>query len=146
MPSFEYTRGEERTLFDSSFEPDGDGFLFYRTHWSRGVPVTAAEREAYLSVAFPGSRRDFYAAIRGRAPAGPRRSYWRSNFTMLAAMPASFGVGFLAFGAMFLTRGLGGGDGPALTWLLLAAGGLGVGIGAEIVLVRLWLEWRREKE
>jgi len=138
MPSFRYTRGEERAFLDSSFEPAGDGFLFYRTHWSRGIPVSAAEREAYLARPFGDERLHFEAMIRGRAASGPRRPYRRSYGRTLAAFPASFGAAFLAFGAMFLARAWAADDPPALLWLWWTAGGLSAGFGAQILLVRLW--------
>lgn len=142
MPSFRYTRGEERALLDSSFEPYGEGFLFYRTHWSRGIPVSAAEREAYLARAFGDDRYHFEEMIRGRAASGPRRPYWLSYSRMLAAFPASFGAAFLAFGAMFLGRAYFGDDPPMLIRLWLTAGWLSAGLGAQIMLVRLWREWQ----
>lgn len=138
MPSFRYTRGEERAFLDSDFEPDGAGFLFYRTHWSRGIPVSAAERQAYLARSFGDERRHFEEMIRGRAATGPRRPYWRSYGRMLAAFPASFGAAFLAFGAMFLLRAFVSDDPPPLIWLWLTAGWLSAGFGAQILLVRLW--------
>jgi len=146
MPAFRYTRGEERTLLDSSFEPDGEGFLFYRTHWSRGIPVSAAEREAYLARPFDDERRRFEEMISGRAASGPRRPYRRSYGRMLGAFPASFGAAFLAFGAMFLGRAYFGGDPALLTWLWLAAGWLSGGLGAQIMMVWLWRRRRRKKE
>lgn len=142
MPSFRYTRGEERAFLDSSFEPDGDGFLFYRTHWSRGIPVSPAEREAYLARAFGDDRYHFEEMIRGRAATGRRRPYWLSYGRMLAAFPASFGAAFLAFGAMFLLRGYFSDDPRVLIGLWLAAGWLSAGFGAQIVLVGLWRGWQ----
>jgi hypothetical protein len=142
MPSFRYTRGEERAFLETSFEPDGDGFLFYRSHWARGIPVTAAEREACLARPFDDERRRFEEMISGRAASGPRRPYWRSYGRMLGAFPASFGAAFLAFGAMFLIRSWGGGDPAVLLWLWSIAGGLSAGFGLQIVLVGLWRAWR----
>ncbi len=87
MSLFRATRGGERHLLDSSFGPDGDGYVFYRHHLARGIPVTAAERESYLRPPLGGSRRDFYQAIRGagrrfcRGAAGGARSGqpWRRS-------------------------------------------------------------------
>jgi len=145
MPSFRYTRGEERALLDTSFEPDGDGFLFYRSHWSRGIPVSAAEREAYLARPFDAERRRFEELIRGRPATAPRRPYGRSQARMLAAFPASVAVAGLAFGAMFLSRAYAAEDSPALVALWWIAGGLSAGFGLGIVLVRLGGARRREK-
>jgi hypothetical protein len=146
MPPFRYTRGEERGFLDTSFEADGDGFLFYRSHWSRGIPVSAAEREACLARPFDDERRRFEAMISGRAASGPRRPYWLSYSRMLAAFPAGFGAALLAFGAMFLGRAYFGDDAPVLIWLWLTAGWLSAGLGAQIVLVRPWRRRRRKKE
>ena len=104
---FRYTRGEERSFLDSSFEPHGDGYAFYRHHFARGIAVTAAEREAYLRPPLDGSRRDFYEAIRGRDARLPRRSWWRSQRATLAAIPAGFGFGLVLLGAALVWRGLG---------------------------------------
>jgi hypothetical protein len=135
MRVFRYTRGEERHFLDSSFEPSGDGYAFYRHHLARGVPVTAAEREAYLRPPLDGSRRDFYEAIRNRPASLPRRSWRRSQRATLAGIPAGFGWGLLVVGAMLVWRG--GGFEPQLRWLLVGAGALGILYGALVLAVRL---------
>jgi hypothetical protein len=121
MDLFRYTRGEERAFLDTGFEPDGDGYLFYRHHWARGIPVSAAEREAYLRPPLDGSRRAFHDAIRGRPATAPRRPYRRSYGRMLAGVPASFGWGLVLVGAMLLWRGAAIGI-AAIQWLCLVAG------------------------
>ena len=136
MRFFRYTRSEERSFLDSSFEPYGDGYLFYRHHWARGVPVTAEEREAYLRPPLDGSRWSFYDRIKGRRPVAPRRPYWRSYRITLESIPAGFGLGLMLLGAMLVWRG-GGFDSPWLKSLLSAAGVLGLAYGAQVVLVRL---------
>src|ERR1051325_1716419 len=128
MGLFRYTKSDERGLMATAFEPDGENYLFYRYHWSRGIPVTAAEREAFLALPFDDERNHFEARIRGRAATGPRRPYWRSYARMIAGFPASVGAAFLAFGAMFLVRGWAGGDPPLLTALWWTAGGLSAGL------------------
>jgi hypothetical protein len=132
---FRYTRGEERTFLDSSFEPHGDGYAFYRHHLARGVPVTAEERETYLRPPLDGSRRDFYEAIRGRKAVLPRRSWWRSQRATLAAIPAGFGLGLVLLGATLIWRG-GGFEGP-LARFLVGAGLLGGVYGLLVLAVRL---------
>lgn len=135
MDLFRYTRGEERDFLDTSFEPHGDGYAFYRHHFARGIPVTAAEREAYLRPPLDGSRQEFYDAIRGRPASLPRRSWWRSQRLTLAGIPAGFGFGLVLVGAMLLWRGAG--FEPPLRWLLMGAGGLGAAYGALVLAVRL---------
>ena len=137
MHLFRHTRGEERTFLDSSFEPHGDGFAFYRHHLARGVPVTAAEREAYLRPPLDGSRRDFYAAIRGRPATLPRRPWRRSQRATLAAIPAGFGLGLMLVGATLAWRALGF-EPPSLRWFLTGAGLLGAIYGALVLAVRLF--------
>ena len=135
MRLFRTTRGEERHMLDSSFEPNGDGYAFYRHHLARGVPVTAAEREAYLRPPLGGSRRDFHEAIRGREASLPRRGWWRSQRATLAAIPATVGLGLILVGAMLLWRS-GGMDEPPLRWLLAVAGVLGISYGTLVLAVR----------
>lgn len=132
---FRYTRGEERSFLDSSFEPHGDGYAFYRHHFARGIAVTAAEREACLRPPLDGSRRDFYEAIRDREAVLPRRSWWRSQRATLAAIPAGFGLGLVLLGAILIWRGAGF-DG-ALGRFLAGSGLLGGAYGLLVLAVRL---------
>jgi hypothetical protein len=136
MRLFEHRRGEERTFLDSSFEREGDGFIFYRHHFARGIPVSAEERETYLRPPLDGSRRAFYAAIRGRPATAPRRSWWRSQRAILAAIPAGFGLGLVLLGAMLLWRG-GGFDEAGLRGLLRIAGAMGIAYGLLVLAIRL---------
>jgi len=139
---FRYTRGEERTLLDSSFEPHGDGYAFYRHHFARGIAVTAAEREAYLRPPLDGSRREFYEAIRGREATLPRRSWWRSQYVTLAAIPTGFGFGLVLVGAMLIWRS-GGFEPRSLRRFLAGAGWLSAVYGLLVLAVRLDLLRRR---
>lgn len=132
---FRHTREEERAFLDSSFEPHGDGYAFYRHHFARGIEVTAAEREAYLRPPLDGSRRDFYEAIRGREALLPRRSWWRSQRATLAGIPAGFGFGLVLLGAFLVWRGRGF-EGPP-GQLLAGAGLLGGIYGLLVLAVRL---------
>jgi hypothetical protein len=136
---FRHTRGEERTFLDSSFEPHGDGYAFYRHHLARGVEVTAAEREAYLRPPLDGSRRDFYDSIRGREARLPRRPWWRSQRATLAAIPAGFGFGLILLGAALIWRGTG--FEGYLGRLLAGAGLLGGVYGLLVLAARP--RWRR---
>lgn len=133
---FRYSRGEERAALDTSFEPHGDGYAFYRHHLARGVEVSAEEREAYLRPPLGASRRDFYEAIRGRPATLKRRPWLRSQYVTLAGIPAGFGPGLILVGAMLLWRS-GGFDEPPLRWLLRTAGVMGTVYGALILAIRL---------
>jgi hypothetical protein len=134
MRFFRYTRGEERHFLDSSFEPSGDGYAYYRHHLARGIPVTAEEREACLRPPLDGSRREFHEAIRGRPASLPRRSWRRSQQATLAAIPAGFGLGLVLVGASLVWRGPG--FEPPLSWLLIGAGIAGAAYGLLVLAVR----------
>jgi|GEM_PF-3727643 len=98
---------EQRRILALSFELGPDGNVYYRNAWSRGIPVSEAEREAYLSIPALGSRRLWLNAIAGR-PSVPRRAYWPTAFKLLAAMPARSGYTFLGFGSLAVYLGLHG--------------------------------------
>lgn len=138
MIPFRYTRGEERHFLDSSFEPDGDGFLFYRSHWSRGVPVTAEERALYLRPPLEGSRRDFYRRIEGRPATGPRRGFWRSQLRTAASIPVAIGWALAATGIFFLWRS-GAVEDFGLQWLFRVAGVTSALYGSCVLLARLFV-------
>ena len=135
MPGFRYTRGEERAFLDTSFEPHGDGFAFYRHHWARGVAVSAAEREAYLRPPLDGDRGAFRRAIAGRPATLPRRGYRRSLAAMLAGFPPGFGWSFLGAGALLLWRGWTA-EAAWLQGLCLVAGATSAPFGLAILAVR----------
>ena len=136
MAAFSYTRGEERAFLDTSFEPHGEGFVFYRHHWARGIEVSAAERETYLSPALDGDRGAFYRAIAGRPGTLPRRPYRRALGAMLRGFPAGFGWSFLGAGALLLWRGVTAAS-AWLSWLCFVAGAMAAAFGFAILAVRL---------
>jgi hypothetical protein len=94
---------EQRELHNLSFEPQGDGFLYYQHRWSKGIPVTAEEREAYLNIPIFGSRNAWRQSLTGRQLAPPR-SAWPVQKKMLAHMPLSFVVAAVGAGAVFIKR------------------------------------------
>lgn len=65
------------TAFD---EVDGK-WVWYANAWSRGIVVSASERDLYLAFRSIAFRR----AIRGRLASYPRRSYWPTVRRMLIA-------------------------------------------------------------
>lgn len=84
---------EQRRILAQSFEQGADGYIYYRNAWSRGVPVTEAEREAYLAIPAIGSRKAWLKSISGR-PTVPKRAYWPTLLRLFAAMPVRSGVMF----------------------------------------------------
>lgn len=127
-----FGREDQRRLLEAAFEPDEDGFLFYRDRWSAGIPVTPAEREEYLNIPALGSRRDFYQKIKGR-PARGRRDY--SSARIAKAFPAGWAVGLLGFGCVFLLYGASA-EGGWTRWSRFGGGGM-------MIVLGLWLLVKR---
>jgi len=88
-----------------SFEPADTGYIYYHWRWSRGIPVTAEEREAYLSIPALGSRRAWRAAVAGR-PSVPARASRPVQRKLLAEIPTSMVVMALLLGVPFAVSGL----------------------------------------
>lgn len=65
----------------TAFERVGDGFVYYANAWSKGIPVSAAAREAYIF----GPRSDWFEAILGKVGTVPPRPYWRTLKRILLA-------------------------------------------------------------
>lgn len=63
----------QRKMLELAFEPDGDGYVFFKNAWSSGVPVTADERESYLSAGLLSGRGEFYRTIASRQATPPPR-------------------------------------------------------------------------
>jgi hypothetical protein len=93
-----FSREEERRLLELSFEAHGEEYHYYRNRWSRGVPVTASEREDYL--AGGPSRRAFHAAVAARAAVAPPRRFGPVYWEMLGRMPWFMGAAALIFGLL----------------------------------------------
>lgn len=62
----------DRHIYSTAFERSPSGFVYYERAWTKGVPVSAEEREVYLS----GARIDWLRATVGRPAVVPRRPYW----------------------------------------------------------------------
>jgi hypothetical protein len=134
MSLLSFSREDQRRILETAFEPDGDGFLFYRNRWSGGVPVTAAERDAYLRKSAFASRRAFYRKIAGRAR-GRRRDYGSASTRMATAFPHGWAVGLIALGSSLLIRGLFTDD-DWRRWTALAGGVLTVSLGLWLLIKR----------
>jgi hypothetical protein len=77
----------------TAFERSDDGFIYYARAWSKGIPVSAAARDAYIF----GPRSEWFEAILGRNGTVSRRPYWRTlrrilTATFLGYDPAEAGI------------------------------------------------------
>jgi hypothetical protein len=95
----------KRDILALSFEPTEDGFLYYHRRWSRGVPVSAEEREAYLSIPALGSRRGWRKAIAGRPTAAPR-AFRPVQRKLLASLPIGMSAMSVLIGLLIALSGL----------------------------------------
>ena len=77
---------ENRHLKTTAFERTADGYVYYESAWAKGVPVTAEERELYLS----GARIEWFSAILDREKSEPRRAYWQTFRRMVHATVLGF--------------------------------------------------------
>lgn len=109
------TPDDQRALLELSFEPSGEDYVYYRNRWSQGVPVSVAEREAYLKTAVFGSRAAWHKSIANRQLVPPR-PYFPVLRKLLATMPLSMAASGLLFGLIGLTVGIAE---PRLVWAVL---------------------------
>ena len=66
----------------TAFDRVGDGFIYYSNAWSKGIPVSASARKAYLF----GPRSEWFEALLDRQATVARRPYWRSLRRILTAI------------------------------------------------------------
>ncbi|MDB5707895.1 MAG: hypothetical protein JWN66_5011 [Sphingomonas bacterium] len=88
-----------------SFEPAESGYIYYHWRWSRGIPVTAEERDAYLRIPALGSRQAWRKGIANRATLPPR-AYQPTYRKLLAALPASTVIFGLLVGLPLAASGM----------------------------------------
>ena len=62
-----------RKVFETAFEQFEGGWVYYRSSWSKGVPVTAEERELFVDDWTPEKSAEFHRLIAGRRPVTPAR-------------------------------------------------------------------------
>lgn len=125
---------EQRAILALSFDPSEKGYLYYHWRWSRGVPVTVEEREAYLSIPALGSRRAWRKSIAGR-PTSPPRPFQPVQRKLLATMPISMVVMTLLIGLPLALSGLA--ELQTIGGLARAVGGLlAVVFGAQIIFAK----------
>ena len=133
--SLKLTPEDQRLLLETSFEPHGTGFLFYRHRWAKGVPVSAAERDEYLAIPVLGSRRAFYRKIKDRAPVKGEREYRRAAARMASALPQGMAVGILLLSGGLILRGFSA-SAPLEQWAAFLSGAAGIFFGLWIVSYR----------
>ena len=66
----------------TAFERVDGGFVYYSRAWSKGVPVSAAARKAYIF----GPRSRWFEATIDREATAPRRPYWSTLKRILTAI------------------------------------------------------------
>jgi len=127
---------QQRKLLELSFEPSSGGYLYYRNRWARGVPVTAEERDSYLSASVLGSRGAFYTAIRGRAATAPPRKFGPVYWKILSRMPVAMGGVALFFGVALASDWFAAG--PILGRAVLVILGIVLVVfGAQVIYARV---------
>lgn len=125
---------QQREMLELSFEQAENGFVYYHYRWSRGIPVTAEEREEYLNIPVFGSRRAWRKALAGRETT-PARAYAPVARKLLQTMPFRMAVFGLIFGIVGLVSGF---NEPniALATVYVAVGCAMLFFGGSIVAVR----------
>lgn len=88
---------QQREMLELSFEQTENGFVYYHYRWSRGIPVTAEEREEYLNIPVLGSRRAWRKALSGRESLQPR-PYAPVAWKLLRRMPVRMALLSMIFG------------------------------------------------
>lgn len=127
---------QQRAILALSFEPLGDGYAYYHYRWSRGIPVTAEEREAYLDIPALGSRHAWRKSIADRETVPPR-SYRSVQRKLLAAMPVQMAVVALVTGTLGLLSGLAATN-VALAMTYTISGAVMIIFGASIIWARIF--------
>jgi hypothetical protein len=71
-----------KDIMAMAFEEAGDHWLYYANAWSKGVLVSAQERNLYLHFKLIAFRR----SVAGREPTAPARPYWPTVKRLLKAV------------------------------------------------------------
>lgn len=75
-----------RRVMETAFEPHEGGWVYHRSSWSKGVPVTAEERELFVADWTPEKSAEFHRRIAGRPGVTPARGL-RPVGAILRALP-----------------------------------------------------------
>src|SRR5260221_10234199 len=103
---------DQRRLLSTAFERSKDGYVFYRNGWASGVPVSAEEREKFVSSdAFRAMQLGREYSKR-RAVAPPRHA---SPWLVADAMPISWVAGLATVSIAAAA------EGSRASWLLPSA-------------------------
>lgn len=62
-----------RRVMETAFEQFEGGWVYFRSAWSKGVPVTVEERELFVDDWTPVKAAEFHRRIAGRQTAAPAR-------------------------------------------------------------------------
>jgi len=115
-------------------EPKGDGFIFYGGLFSRGIRISRAEAEIWLS----GDEAAWSDIIQGRTPTEPPRPYWPALQSRLASLPRGYHFLLVMVGLSFVAQAI------RASSLL---GGVIQGVGGAVAIgfgcLGLWLLWSR---
>lgn len=106
MPRFDYSRDQERSVLEACFEPDGEGFIYYRDHLAPGIPVSASERALFLGEGLESTHDEFRDAIAGRRPTRPRRRFLKAYGKTMASLPPHWALGFITLGGGLIVTGM----------------------------------------
>ena len=136
MPRFDYSRDQERSVLEACFEPDGDGFIYYRDHLAPGIPVSASERALFFEEGLESAHDEFRDAIAGRRPTRPRRPFLKAYDKTLASLPPHWALGFITLGGSLIVAGLVTSS-AFLKYLWIGSGTLGVLFGLQQLIVVL---------
>ena len=86
LEGIDLSSAARRRMFETAFEQFEGGWVYYRSSWSRGVPVTAEERELFVADWTPEKSAEFHRRIAGRQPVTPARGL-RPFAEIMRALP-----------------------------------------------------------
>lgn len=132
-----------RQLRELFFEPHGRGFVFYRTGWSPGVPVSAEEREEYLATS-PYRLTTAAKRFAGRTPVTPPRPFLRTAWRRANCFPLYMQLVFLGSGWFWINLAFSVQE-AALRWPMIVFGMLSVALAAMTMIAKM-LPPRRSSE
>jgi hypothetical protein len=134
---------EDRLLAaEWEFERSGEGYIYYPGPHSRGIRVTAAEREVFIH----GTTDDWLDIIDGRARTEPARPYWPTLVKAAGTADPFMLLTVLGTGLFGLVKAYQTYDGTAFpgSYAPVVILALAVGGSAMVLLgvVGLWGRWR----
>ena len=82
------------------FEPDGEDYIYYPGPRSRGIRVTAAERDVFIH----GTPDEWLDVIADREPTEPPRPYWPAFFERIRDFPLEMAIFPLGIGLLCIKK------------------------------------------